>query len=40
MPSAQTREAPAEPQDEDLPYPRQSEEGEFEFEPTIVLGRE
>jgi len=38
MPRTETREEIVEGQNEDLPSPREAEE--FEFEPTIVLGRE
>jgi hypothetical protein len=40
MTRTQTREEVVELQDNELPSPLEAEDQEFEFEPTIVRGRE
>lgn len=40
MTRMQSREEVVELQDDELPSPRETEEQEFEFEPTIIRGRE
>jgi hypothetical protein len=40
MTRMEAREEAVELQNDELPSPRETEEQEFEFEPTIVRGRE